>query len=173
MTPCLTFFQDCLRKVSASWAGGCTHTWDNGAASLGHLTDRRGHWLGYGTRYGMQEKSTEMVMVWAGYKKGLCLRAGHGRGQDVKPAAEDSVWSGNQLRDPFPCVCLCVGGICRPMSVQGLVSEQTLCLRTVTPEIHAVYVLVCARWSVYTESQNHRITESQNSRGWKGPLWVI
>ena len=20
---------------------------------------------------------------------------------------------------------------------------------------------------------NHRITESQNSRGWKGPLWVI
>ena len=22
-------------------------------------------------------------------------------------------------------------------------------------------------------SQNHRITESQNSRGWKGPLWVI
>ena len=23
------------------------------------------------------------------------------------------------------------------------------------------------------ESQNHRITESQNSRGWKGPLWVI
>jgi len=26
---------------------------------------------------------------------------------------------------------------------------------------------------VYTESQNHRITESQNSRGWKGRLWVI
>jgi len=23
------------------------------------------------------------------------------------------------------------------------------------------------------ESQNHRITESQNGRGWKGPLWVI
>ena len=23
-----------------------------------------------------------------------------------------------------------------------------------------------------SESQNHRITESQNSRGWKGPLWV-
>ena len=22
-------------------------------------------------------------------------------------------------------------------------------------------------------SQNHRITESQNSRDWKGPLWVI
>jgi len=22
-------------------------------------------------------------------------------------------------------------------------------------------------------SQNHRITESQNGRGWKGPLWVI
>ena len=21
--------------------------------------------------------------------------------------------------------------------------------------------------------QNHRITESQNGRGWKGPLWVI
>ena len=25
----------------------------------------------------------------------------------------------------------------------------------------------------FTESQNNRITESQNSRGWKGPLWVI
>jgi len=23
------------------------------------------------------------------------------------------------------------------------------------------------------ESQNHRITESQNGRGWKGPLWII
>ena len=23
------------------------------------------------------------------------------------------------------------------------------------------------------QQQNHRITESQNSRGWKGPLWVI
>jgi len=23
------------------------------------------------------------------------------------------------------------------------------------------------------ENRNHRITESQNSRGWKGPLWVI
>jgi len=23
------------------------------------------------------------------------------------------------------------------------------------------------------EYQNHRITESQNGRGWKGPLWVI
>jgi len=23
------------------------------------------------------------------------------------------------------------------------------------------------------EAQNHRITESQNGRGWKGPLWVI
>jgi len=21
--------------------------------------------------------------------------------------------------------------------------------------------------------QNHRITESQNDRGWKGPLWII
>ena len=28
-------------------------------------------------------------------------------------------------------------------------------------------------WFHFTESQNHRITESQNSRGWKGPLWVI
>ena len=26
---------------------------------------------------------------------------------------------------------------------------------------------------VFTESQNHRITESQNVRGWKGHLWVI
>jgi len=24
-----------------------------------------------------------------------------------------------------------------------------------------------------TESQNHRITQSQNGRGWKGPQWVI
>jgi len=23
------------------------------------------------------------------------------------------------------------------------------------------------------DTKNHRITESQNSRGWKGPLWVI
>ena len=23
------------------------------------------------------------------------------------------------------------------------------------------------------DAENHRITESQNSRGWKGPLWVI
>jgi len=35
-----------------------------------------------------------------------------------------------------------------------------------------------SRWSTQnhriTESQNHRIiTESQNGRGWKGPLWVI
>jgi len=31
-----------------------------------------------------------------------------------------------------------------------------------------------ARSSLGTSwSQNHRITESQNSRGWKGPLWVI
>jgi len=25
----------------------------------------------------------------------------------------------------------------------------------------------------YIPSGHHRITESQNSRGWKGPLWVI
>jgi len=24
-----------------------------------------------------------------------------------------------------------------------------------------------------TEQERHRITESQNGRGWKGPLWVI
>jgi len=29
------------------------------------------------------------------------------------------------------------------------------------------------RYIPVTASQNHRITESQNSRGWKGPLWVI
>jgi len=28
-------------------------------------------------------------------------------------------------------------------------------------------------WDRAKPSQNHRITESQNSRGWKGPLWVI
>ena len=27
--------------------------------------------------------------------------------------------------------------------------------------------------TAYIQIQNHRITESQNSRGWKGPLWVI
>ena len=27
-------------------------------------------------------------------------------------------------------------------------------------------------YAVVSESQNHRITESQNGRGWKGPLWV-
>jgi len=26
---------------------------------------------------------------------------------------------------------------------------------------------------LFSHFQNHRITESQNSRGWKGPLWVI
>ena len=26
---------------------------------------------------------------------------------------------------------------------------------------------------LFCDCQNHRITESQNSRGWKGPLWVI
>jgi len=26
---------------------------------------------------------------------------------------------------------------------------------------------------VGAERSDHRITESQNSRGWKGPLWVI
>jgi len=26
---------------------------------------------------------------------------------------------------------------------------------------------------IWVDLQNHRITESQNSRGWKGPLWVI
>jgi len=26
---------------------------------------------------------------------------------------------------------------------------------------------------VEVRCRNHRITESQNSRGWKGPLWVI
>ena len=36
---------------------------------------------------------------------------------------------------------------------------------------HTAVVCQCLRG---TESrQNHRITESQNSRGWKGPLWVI
>ena len=32
------------------------------------------------------------------------------------------------------------------------------------------------RWVVLEKVrpiQNHRITESQNGRGWKGPLWVI
>jgi len=29
------------------------------------------------------------------------------------------------------------------------------------------------RLHIGKKSQNHRITESQNSRGWKGPLWVI
>jgi len=27
--------------------------------------------------------------------------------------------------------------------------------------------------STVSESQNHRITESQNGRGWKGPLGII
>jgi len=29
------------------------------------------------------------------------------------------------------------------------------------------------RFPLNTESQDHRITESQNGRGWKGPLGVI
>jgi len=55
---------------------------------------------------------------------------------------------------------------------------------TVTP-VTAVVVLHLGGWvnlckmfkhichTFLVESQNHRITESQNSRGWKGPLWVI
>jgi len=27
--------------------------------------------------------------------------------------------------------------------------------------------------AIQRDLDNHRITESQNSRGWKGPLWVI
>jgi len=38
--------------------------------------------------------------------------------------------------------------------------------------------LVTAHWFLVLSGlnmavQRHRITESQNSRGWKGPLWVI
>jgi len=28
-------------------------------------------------------------------------------------------------------------------------------------------------WDDFSHDAFHRITESQNSRGWKGPLWVI
>jgi len=33
--------------------------------------------------------------------------------------------------------------------------------------------VVTLAFIVIFRRQNHRITESQNSRGWKGPLWVI
>ena len=50
--------------------------------------------------------------------------------------------------------------------------------------IRAARGMPCSSWvgsflqmSLYPHSsdgsQNHRITESQNGRGWKGPLWVI
>jgi len=32
---------------------------------------------------------------------------------------------------------------------------------------------VCCQACQFTESQNHRITESQNGRGWKAPLGII
>ena len=35
-----------------------------------------------------------------------------------------------------------------------------------------IFVTRKASQAVLFISQNHRITESQNSRGWKGPLWV-
>jgi len=38
-----------------------------------------------------------------------------------------------------------------------------------------VCLVSCEDWTCIRKviSQNHRITESQNGRGWKGPLWVI
>jgi len=35
--------------------------------------------------------------------------------------------------------------------------------------VRTLLALIAAR----VQSQNHRITESQNGRGWEGPLWVI
>ena len=60
--------------------------------------------------------------------------------------------------------------------------------RQATSPHNAIYLFLCGQHSQgplpYTLQQNaiqgtfiqhgnHRITESQNSRGWKGPLWVI
>jgi len=36
-----------------------------------------------------------------------------------------------------------------------------------------LYVAISRDTCTEVTSQNHRITESQNVRGWKGPLWVI
>jgi len=36
-----------------------------------------------------------------------------------------------------------------------------------------VFIVPIALSKEKDETQNHRITESQNSRGWKGPVWDI
>ena len=48
--------------------------------------------------------------------------------------------------------------------------HQTLTWTSMHPAFQIKEIETC---TVGERSQNHRITESQNSRGWKGPLWVI
>jgi len=47
--------------------------------------------------------------------------------------------------------------------------QKTTTENNLQPQIF-MYRVSSSSWG---NSQNHRITESQNSRGWKGPLWVI
>ena len=46
-------------------------------------------------------------------------------------------------------------------------SYEQLAEADITPPVHKMLAGKSHRWA------DHRITESQNSRGWKGPLWVI
>ena len=52
-------------------------------------------------------------------------------------------------------------------------SSFSLVLWTESPFVAEAHSVHSCNTSSTSVSQNHRITESQNSRGWKGPLWVI
>jgi len=39
--------------------------------------------------------------------------------------------------------------------------------------VHQTHDVQFIKYFFGLKQQNHRITESQNVRGWKGPLWVI
>jgi len=53
--------------------------------------------------------------------------------------------------------------------VSRVPSEYRFCLKLGTIILRSHFL----KTVVKKESQNHRITESQNGRGWKGPLWVV
>jgi len=70
----------------------------------------------------------------------------------------------NTARDPI-CLCCCSSAL--PTQVQLVVHRDPwVPLDKAAPQ-------PCRSQPRLGSSQNHRITESQNSRGWKGPLWVI
>jgi len=50
-------------------------------------------------------------------------------------------------------------------------SNQTQLKDQISGEVCSDRAGLRSSWGA--KSQNHRITESQNGKGWKGPLWVI